>query len=184
MPDTAATLPPGALPIDARLKRVLRFMPAPVGIVTSFDPDDGTPVGLAMSALMPVCLDPPSMAICVNRSGSAHDTMIRAGRFCINLLHGGQDGHVAPFADPAARAERFRQSDWRQHVHSAHEGVWFIDDAPAAIFCTIKQRVSFGTHDLLVGEVDDLICSGSDEILGWADGALCRPTPLNRKPAR
>lgn len=181
MPDTASPNQPPLDPpaLDARLKRVLRFMPAPVGIVTSFDPDDGQPVGLAMSALMPVCLDPPSMAICVNRSGSAHDAMIRAGRFCINLLHGGQDGHILPFADPAAREARFTQSDWRQHVHSAHEGVWFIDNAPAAIFCTIRERMSFGTHDLLVGEVDDLVTSGSDEILGWANGALCRPAPLS-----
>jgi flavin reductase (DIM6/NTAB) family NADH-FMN oxidoreductase RutF len=164
--------------LDARLKRVLRFMPAPVGIVTSFDPDSGQPVGLAMSAFMPVTLDPPAMAICVNRSGSAHDAMIRAGRFCINLLRPGQDAHVTPFADPAARDARFTQEDWRQHVHASHKGVWFIDDAPAAIFCTIAERVSFGTHDLLVGEVDDLITSGSDEILGWANGALCRPAPF------
>lgn len=164
--------------LDARLKRVLRFMPAPLGIVTSFDPDSGEPVGLAMSALMPVCLDPPAMAICVNRSGSAHDAMMRAGRFCINLLQAGQDGHVLPFADPAARNARFKQDDWRQHVHHAHDGVWYIDNAPAAIFCTIRAELSFGTHDLLVGEVDDLITSGSDDILGWANGSLYRPVPI------
>lgn len=171
-----------ALPLDARLKRVLRFMPAPLGIVTSFDPDSGAPVGLAMSALMPVCLEPPAMAICVNRSGSAYDAMMRAGRFCINLLQAGQDGHVLPFADPAARDARFTQEDWRQHVHHAHDGVWFIDNAPAAIFCTIRESVSFGTHDLLVGEVDDLITSGSDDILGWANGSLYRPAPINLAP--
>lgn len=160
-------------PLDARLKRVLRLMPAPVGIVTSFDPADGQPVGLAMSAMMPVCLDPPAMAICVNRQGSAHDAMIRAGRFCINLLHAGQDLHVTPFADPVARETRFTQGDWKQHG-----SVWFIDGAPANIFCTIRERVPFGTHDLLVGEVDDLTASGGDEIVGWANGALCRPAPL------
>ncbi len=169
---------PAPEPLDVRLKRVLRFMPAPLGIVTSFDPESGQPVGLAMSALMPVCLEPPAMAICVNRSGSAHDAMLRAGRFCINLLEPGQGGHVVPFADPAARDARFTQSDWRQHVHHAHDGVWFIDDAPAAIFCTIRERLSFGTHDVLVGAVDDLLTSGSDDILGWANGALCRPAPL------
>jgi flavin reductase (DIM6/NTAB) family NADH-FMN oxidoreductase RutF len=156
-------------------------MPAPVGIVTSYDPESGEPVGLAMSALMPVCLDPPSMAICVNRSGSAHDAMVRAGRFCINLLHGGQDGHVAPFADPTARDARFTQEDWRQHVHAAHGGVWYIDGAPAAIFCTIRERISYGTHDLLVGEVDDIIATDGEEILGWANGSLCTAAPLSRK---
>ena len=160
-------------PIDARLKRVLRFMPAPVGIVTSFDPADGAPVGLAMSALMPVSLEPPAMAICVNRSGSAHDALVRAGRFCINLLASGQDAHMAPFAVPAARETRFTQPDWKQH-----DCDWFIEDAPAAIFCTVRERIAFGTHDMLVGEVTDLISTGDEDILGWANGALCRPTPL------
>lgn len=170
--------PHDILPLDARLKRVLRFMPAPVGIVTSYDPESGAPVGLAMSALMPVCLDPPAMAICVNRSGSAYDAMIRAGRFCINLLHAGQDGHVTPFADPAARDARFTQQDWQRHVHASDGGLWYIDGAPANLFCTIGERVSYGTHDLLVGQVDELFTSGSDDIVGWANGALCRPAPL------
>jgi len=183
MSESIIAAAPGDGALDARLKRVLRFMPAPVGIVTSFDPDSGQPVGLAMSALMPLCLDPPSMAICVNRSGSAHDAMLRAGRFCINLLGGGQDGHVAPFADPAARAARFTQDDWRQHVHAAHDGVWYIDGASAAIFCTIRKQVPYGTHDLLVGEVDDLIASGGDDILGWANGALFTAAPLAPKAA-
>lgn len=162
-----------ATPLDARLKRVLRFMPAPVGIVTSFDPATGAPVGLAMSALMPVSLEPPAMAICVNRSGSAHQALVGAGRFCINLLHGEQGDHVTPFAGPAARDQRFTQPDWRQH-----EGVWFIEGAPANIFCTVRERVSHGTHDVIIGEVTDLIASGAEDILGWANGALCRPSPL------
>lgn len=178
MTDAVAAAPHDTSPLDARLKSVLRIMPAPVGIVTSFDPDSGEPVGLAMSALMPVCLDPPSMAICVNRSGSAHAAMIRAGRFCINLLHSRQDGHMAPFADPAARAARFTQDDWRQHDHAVHEGVWYIEGAPAAIFCTIREHISYGTHDLLLGEVDDLITTAGEEIVGWANGALYRPAPL------
>lgn len=178
MTQIADTAAPGDAAIEIRLKQVLRAMPAPVGIVTSVDPDTGQPVGLAMSALMPVCLDPPAMAICVNRAGSAHDAMIRAGRFCINLLHPWQGSHMVPFADPASRDGRFKQSDWKGHRHDVHEGLMHIDGAPAAIFCTIRETLSFGTHDLLVGEVDDIVVSGKGEIVGWANGALCRPATL------
>ena len=58
-----------------------------VGVTTQrastvvWDRATGEPVGLAMSALMPVSLEPCSMAIAINRAGSAHDAMIRAGRF-------------------------------------------------------------------------------------------------------
>lgn len=159
--------------LDAALKRVLRHLPAPVGIVTSFDPADGTPVGLAMSAIMPVCLEPCAMAIAVNRSGSAHGAMMRAGRFCINLLDTAHHGHMAPFASAEGRAARFTQPDWRQSGP-----IWYIDGASANLFCTIRESLSFGTHDLLVGEVFDLRTNGGEDILGWANGSLGRLVPL------
>ena len=162
-------------PLDQRLKRVLRFMPAPVGIVTSVDPETGEPVGLAMSALMPVSLEPCAMAICVNRSGSAYDALVKAGRFCINLLHSGQGPHIVPFADPAARDTRFTQPDWRQHTDS---GVWYIEGAPANLFCTVRERVAYGTHDVIVGEVTDMLSGDGEDILGWANGAVGRLHPI------
>jgi flavin reductase len=159
--------------LDVRLKHVLRFTPAPVSIVTSYDPHDGTPVGLAVSAFMPVSLAPCAMAICVNRSGSAHQAMVRARRFCINLLNSDQGDHVTPFADPTARARRFTQPDWQQR-----EGLWFIEGAPASMFCTVIESVAFGTHDLLVGEVTGLLSTGEEDIIGWVNRALSRPSPL------
>ncbi|MBS0482113.1 MAG: flavin reductase [Proteobacteria bacterium] len=170
---TPAATPSDEPALDARLKQVLRHLPAPVGIVSSFDPDSGDPVGLAMSALMPVSLEPVSMAIAINRSGSAHDAMIRAGRFCINLLDSARREYLTPFASFAGRPDRFTQSDWRQHGP-----VWFIEGAPANIFCEIRERVPHGTHDVLIGAIYDLRSTGGDDILGWANGALGRLSPL------
>lgn len=168
---TATTAPAN---LSDQLKLVLRYLPAPVGIVTSFDPETRAPVGLAMSALMPVSLDPCSMAIAVNRSGSSHAGILAAGRFCINLLDSESHSHMAPFASLDARDQRFTQTDWQQHGD-----VWYIDGAPASIFCEVREMLSFGTHDLLVGEVYDLRTSGEQEILGWANGTLGRLTPLS-----
>lgn len=166
-------------PLDQRLKRVLRFMPAPVGIVTSSDAA-GAPVGLAMSALMPVCLEPPAMAICVNRSASAHAPLVASGQFCINLLHTALDGHMRPFADPAARDTRFTQADWQQHPAT---GMWYIAGAAANLFCTISEQVAHGTHDLIIGSVIDLFSTDAEDILGWGNGALGRLQPLAGTPS-
>ncbi len=155
------------------LKQVLRYLPAPVGIVSSYDTENGQPIGLAMSAIMPVALEPCSMAIAVNRSGSAHEGMLRAGKYCINLLDSELHGHMAPFASADARDQRFTQPEWKQHGQ-----VWYIEGAPANIFCDVREKLSFGTHDLLIGEVYDLISSGRQDILGWANGALGRLAPL------
>lgn len=160
--------------LASQLKLILRYLPAPVGIVTSFDPANGQPVGLAMSAIMPMSLDPCSMAIAVNRSGSAHEGILAAGRYCINLLDSERHGHMAPFASADLRDQRFTQPEWKQKGQ-----VWYIEGAPANIFCEVREKVSYGTHDLLIGEVYDLIVTGRDDILGWANGALGRLAPLN-----
>lgn len=159
--------------LAGQLKLILRYLPAPVGIVSSYDPDSGQPIGLAMSAIMPISLDPCSMAIAVNRSGSAHEGMLRAGRYCINLLDSELHGHMAPFASADKRDQRFTQPEWKQHGP-----VWYIEGAPANIFCEVREKVSYGTHDLLIGQVYDLMTSGRDDILGWANGALGRLAPL------
>lgn len=155
------------------LKRVLRFLPAPVGVVTSHDPHSGQPVGLAMSAIMPVSLEPCAMAVAVNRSGSSHEGMLQSRQFCINLLDPDMRDHLAPFGDPARRDDRFRLPGWKQRGSA-----WYLENAPACIFCEVSQFTSYGTHDLLIGEVQAVLVSGSTEILGWADGALGRLVPL------
>ncbi|MEN9684173.1 MAG: hypothetical protein RLZZ427_1924 [Pseudomonadota bacterium] len=166
--------PIGQLPLDARLRTVLRYLPAPVGIVTSYDPATGDPVGLAMSAIMPVSLEPCSMAIAVNRAGPSHDAIVRSGRFCINLLGPDSQAHMAPFARAEARSLRFTQPDWNRHG-----AVWYIDGSPANIFCEIREQLSYGTHDLLIGDVYDLLATGAVDILGWANGALGQLAPLD-----
>lgn len=160
-------------PIDHRLRGVLRHLPAPVGIVTSFDPDSDEPVGLVMSAIMPVSLEPCAMAIAINRSGSAHAAVLRSGQFCINLLDSERHQHLAPFVKAEERDLRFTQSDWARRG-----SVWYIEGAPANIFCDIRASHPFGTHDLLIGEVYDLLTTGSEDILGWANGSLGRLEPL------
>ena len=159
--------------LASSLRRVLRHMPAPVGIITSSDADTGDPVGLVMSAIMPVSLDPVAMVVAVNRGGGSHEAIIRSGHYAINLLSPEQARHVEPFMAPDRRADRFRTPGWRRHDRS-----WIIDGAPANIICTIEQHLSFGTHDLLVGLVRHVIAADETPILGWCNGSLGTHAPL------
>lgn len=158
--------------LSDQLKRVLRFMPAPVSVVTSHD-DNDEPVGLAMSAIMPVSLDPCSMAISINRDNSSYPHFRESGVFCINLLHAGMKPQFLPFADYKARDERFRGSSWK-----VHEKLWYLEQAPASIFCSIESVMSHGTHDVIIGKVFHLIASDEEAVLGWANGSLGTLSPI------
>lgn len=159
--------------LEDRMKRVLRHLPAPVGIVTSFDPETDEPVGLAMSAMMPVSLEPCAMAIAINRSGSAHSAMVRAGQFCVNLLATVHQDALAAFASYHGREKRFVGPEWQRNGK-----VWYIDSAPANLFCKIEEQFAYGTHDVLIGNVYELRATGDEDILGWANGGLGRLAPL------
>ena len=154
--------------VSSRLKQVLRYLPASVGIVTSYSLDGDEPVGLAMSAVMPMSLEPCSMAISINRSGSSYPSMISAGEFCLNLLDTDTYQFLEPFVGSRLREQRFG-CDWQKHGK-----LWYIPNAPANIFCKIEKVVSYGTHDLVIGRVVELLTRPSSDLLCWADGSLGR----------
>lgn len=160
--------------LSDRLKGVLRYMPAPVGIVTSFD-DENCPVGLAMSAIMPVSLDPCLMAISINRDNTSFDHLLKAGAFCINLLNDGMKAHFLPFADYKGRERRFRDPSWKDF-----KKLRYIDRAPASIFCRIESAARHGTHDIVVGEVFELFAAADENVLGWANGSLGTMLPIDK----
>ena len=154
------------------LKQVLRFMPAPVAIISSSD-GEGRPVGLAVSALMPVSLDPCSISTAINRSGPAHRHILDTGEFCINLLGEEQVGEFVPFADPQRKSERFGSDAW-----NSLQGIPYLAGAPANVFCRVEAISTYGTHDIVIGRVFDLRSSDSPSSLGWCNGALGYMVPV------
>lgn len=160
------------------LKAAMRRMPGPVALVTTADPVDGAYAGLAASAVIPVSMEPPSMLVAINRGASAHMTLARAGRFCINLLCTGQTDLVRLFSNSALRAERFAGEGWRDR-----DGLPWLPAACASIFCTVETTQHFGTHELFVGAVDGVVTGAGTEPMGWIEGDFARMLGLQTQLA-
>jgi len=151
------------------LKAAMRRMPGPVALVTTAAPDGGGYAGLAASAVIPVSMEPPSMLVAINRGASAHMTIARSGRFCINLLCTGQTDLVRLFSSSERRAERFAGEGWRER-----DGLPYLPAACASIFCTVGTTQQFGTHELFIGAVDAVIAGRGAEPMGWIEGDFAR----------
>ncbi len=160
--------------ISAGLKAALRRMPGAIALITTLDPSTDRPAGLAASAVIPVSMDPPSMLISINRSASAHSAIERAGKFCVNLLGTEQTALVGLFSSSEMRDQRFAGSEWLRSG-----GLPYLSGACANIFCTVTTTLVFGTHELFVGEVFDVVggSQGADP-LGWIEGRFARLGPL------
>ena len=157
--------------IATGLKAAMRRMPGAVALITTCDPADDRPAGLAASAVIPVSMEPPSMLVAVNRHASAHAAIERAGRYCVNLLGTTQTALVGLFASSDMRDKRFVSEDW-----AYRDSLPYLASACANIFCEIRTTLVFGTHEMFVGEVFDVrtaIEEGSDP-LGWIEGGFAR----------
>jgi hypothetical protein len=43
--------------------------------------------GMTATAVTFVSMEPPALVVCVNQKSLSHDVMVRAPRFCVNVLH-------------------------------------------------------------------------------------------------
>ena len=157
-----------------RLKAVLRGMPGPVALITTREAATGQPAGLAASAVIPVCMAPPSMLVCVNRAAGAHAAIEASGRFCINLVGLRQTALVEAFSNTALRGKRFAEREW-----SERHGLPYLPLAPASLFCLVRTSLLFGTHEAFIGEVFDMTANGTEQPVGWLEGAFAQFQAIN-----
>ncbi|WP_138921329.1 flavin reductase family protein [Novosphingobium pentaromativorans] len=157
--------------IAAKLKLAMRRLPGPVSLITTCEPGGGEPAGMVASAVIPVSMEPPSMLVAINQSTATHGVVSRSQRFCINLLGTEQTNFVGLFANHTMRDRRFEGEQW-----GYAEGVPFLKGACSNIFCRVSEKLAFGTHELFVGEVEEVTGAdtGQGEPLGWIEGDFAR----------
>ena len=151
------------------LKTAMRRMPSAVSIITTRHPETGEPMGLVASAVIPVTMEPPSMLVSINRSSSAHPTIVMAEGFCVNLLSVDQHPLVTLFSSGELRDRRFADDIWEKRCDLPG-----LRDATASIACKVRHSTSFGTHDLFIGEVTGIMLNEETEPLAWVEGGLAR----------
>jgi flavin reductase (DIM6/NTAB) family NADH-FMN oxidoreductase RutF len=115
-------------------------------------------------------MDPPSMLICVNRTASSHAILEGGANFALNILHTGQMDVARTCGGAAKGEERFGSGNWQADA----QGVPYLADAQAAIICHQRQRISYGSHDIFIGDVQAVRLADSADPLVYFDGAYRR----------
>lgn len=161
--------------LAAGLKAAMRRMPGAVALITTHDPATGRPAGLAASAVIPVSMEPPSMLVAINKSASAHGSIERSQRFCVNLLATEQTALVGLFSNSEMREQRFAGDEWSFD----EEQIPYLSTACASIFCIVRTTLIHGTHELFIGDAY-AVRSGTVTVdpLGWIEGGFAKLGPL------
>jgi flavin reductase (DIM6/NTAB) family NADH-FMN oxidoreductase RutF len=108
--------------------------------------DQETPAGITISSFTSVSLEPPLVLFCIH-SGSRVLPHFRArGRFGINVLSADQLHLSSHFTRSDAR---FDLLEWEMGT----TGVPVIAGALAVLECELREGISRGDHEILMGEV-------------------------------
>jgi flavin reductase (DIM6/NTAB) family NADH-FMN oxidoreductase RutF len=150
-------------------RTLLRGMASSVTIVSTESAK--TRYGMIATAVMSLSLDPPALVLAVNRSASIHVPLHARGAFVINVLSR-WDEAVARGFTRANGEDRFAFGPWttRRAADHAVDGLPYLANAQAVIFCRLLDTHQAGTHSLLTASVVDLAHNQERAPLVYCDG--------------
>ena len=168
---TATTADPDP-ELTTAFKGALRRLAATVTIVTAADQDRRH--GMTATAVTSLSIEPPSLLVCLNNRTLLHDIMLGARRFCVNVLHRDHADLSGAFGGKLPPEQRFGLGAWRFD----DDGLPYLEDAQAVLFCRRTAALPSGTHTIFVGAV--VRAAHREEIapLVYENAAYCRTTPV------
>jgi flavin reductase len=158
--DTSAELPP-RLDLAQRVslfKVGMRRLASGIALITSGTEEDQY-AGLVATAVNSLSMDPPTLLVCVNKSGSAHAVIEACGAICVNLLSEDDHALVDIFGSSSRRHERFKVGKFE----ATPSGPPRLTTALVTLECKVVQTYSYQTHTLFLGEVMDVQFAESED---------------------
>ncbi|ALD90048.1 flavin reductase family protein [Cupriavidus gilardii] len=149
----------------ADFKTAMRRMASTVSIITCAN--EAGAHGMTATAVTSVCAEPSSLLVCVNTAASFHHAISGAERFCVNLLDSSQVDLSQAFSGRLKGAERFSVGSWQLH----DDGLPYLEDAQANLFCLVDRRIAYGTHTIFIGRVEHVLIADQVSPLLYQDGS-------------
>lgn len=144
-------------------KRAMRRLTSTVSIIATGA--EGERSGMVATAVSSLCTEPPSLLICINRTASLYQPLLANQRFSVNLLDATQSRLVGIFAGQLKGSARFEHGDWQ-----ACDDLPYLCDAQATLFCSVDARLTYATHEVIVGRVEKSRVNERISPLLWQDG--------------
>lgn len=127
------------------------------------------------TAVTSVSMDPPSLLVCVNRTASSHAALRARGAFSLGIMAAAHRDLAAAIAQ-APSAARFDHGTWRalRADSEAIEGLPWLEEADATLFCAIDVCHDYGTHAVLIARIAGAVGACPGDPLLYRDGGYGR----------
>jgi flavin reductase (DIM6/NTAB) family NADH-FMN oxidoreductase RutF len=150
--------------VQTELRNGLRRLAKAVVVITSSF--EGKRFAMAATAVSELSMEPPSLLICVNKSASISQALQAGSPFAVNILHSSHEAISTRSSGTVKGEERFTLGDWATGMLD----VPVLQDAQAVFECRFAKSVSYGTHDIIIGEVTATHTHGAVDPLVYVDG--------------
>lgn len=137
------------LPIKDQLRSALQKYPAAVTVIAARS-ENGDFYATTATAVTVVTMDPPTMLCCLNRAATLAGHLKDCTHYSINVLRVDQQAIAEACAGKLERHEREGIGQWLEVVPGAP--VWA--EAQVSLLCRRSNSITYGTHELLFGEVE------------------------------
>jgi len=148
-PNDDTAVPPQAVDGDA-FREAMSRIGAAVHIVTTAGPAGRA--GATMTAVTSVSDAPPTVLVCINRSGRLNTVLRGNGVFCVNTLVAGDEELAGVFAGRGGldHEARFGHGHWR----AGRLGTPTLVGARAVLECRVSELTEVGSHTVVFGRVE------------------------------
>lgn len=132
--------------------------------------------GATMTAVTSVSDAPPTVLICLNRTGRLSAILRDNGVFCVNTLFAGEEALAGVFAGVGGidHPARFEHGSWTTAV----TGAPILTSARAAFDCRITATNDVGSHTVIFGTVMAVRVGEANPALLYVDRAYRVLPPL------
>lgn len=129
------------------------------GVTAVTTRENGLPAGLIATSVCSLSMEPATVLVCVNKTASAHDVILRSRIFAVNLLAANQKAVAQRFSS-ASGAARFEPGVWR----AGRTGAPLLPGAAVAFDCTVLAVHDGFTHSIIVGQVADAVVNDQSAV--------------------
>lgn len=150
-----------------QMKAGMRRLAAGVSVLTTRD-KSGRDYAMTVSSVTSVSDSPASLLVCVNKQTSICPVLSIGHDFAINLLASGHDQISNLCATGQQSEQRFSLGNWDREGQISP----LLKDAEACFICQVSQVFEYGTHNIVVGDIQQVsVASSKAAPLVYLDGA-------------
>jgi flavin reductase len=160
-------------PVNAdQYKLGMRSLAHAVNVITASQ--DGRRYGMTATAVCSATAEPPTLLVCLNKSSATHGGVARSKAFCVNVLRA-EDSDVSNLFSGAQSGEgRFKAREWSRLA----TGSPVLVDALVSFDCRVVKKLTYGTHTIFLGQVQQVLFGKKGRPLLYADGQYAKLASL------